>query len=294
MTSEPSSPPAAAATPRRRSREELDALDSSFLARSLLLTGTLSGTANVIMQLANPAVGYGVARSTVENGRLDKHPIKRARTTLSYLAVAVLGNAEDRKRYRKAVTGQHAQVRSSGDSPVEYNAMNPELQRWVAACLYYGAEETYQLVYGPLEGADRERFYQQGMVLGTTLQMPAELWPEDRAAFERYWNEQVAKISISDEIRAFLLGVAWTEYAPERIRKRIAEDKYRRTIGYLPPVFRAALRVDWTATDQVWFDEYLAEAIRKERRRPLWVSQLGYRLLLWDVRVRYRMGRRLV
>lgn len=42
----------------------------------------LAGPANVIMELAMPGVGYGVLESRVESGRLDRHPIKRARTTL--------------------------------------------------------------------------------------------------------------------------------------------------------------------------------------------------------------------
>ena len=48
----------------------------------------LAGPANVIMQLARPGVGYGVKESRVESGRVDRHPIKRARTTFTYLAVA--------------------------------------------------------------------------------------------------------------------------------------------------------------------------------------------------------------
>ena len=40
------------------------------------------------MQLARPGAGYGVMESRVESGRADRHPIKRARTTLTYLAVA--------------------------------------------------------------------------------------------------------------------------------------------------------------------------------------------------------------
>ena len=52
----------------------------------------LAGPANVIMQLARPGVGYGVMESRVESGRVDRHPIKRARTTFTYLAVAVDGD----------------------------------------------------------------------------------------------------------------------------------------------------------------------------------------------------------
>ncbi len=43
----------------------------------------LAGPANVIMQLARPGVGYGVLESRVESGRVDRHPIKRARTTFT-------------------------------------------------------------------------------------------------------------------------------------------------------------------------------------------------------------------
>ncbi len=278
----------------RMSRVEMDNIDSSFFATSLLSMGRSMSTANVIMQLANPAVGYGVARSEVENGRLDKHPVKRARTTASYLAVAVFGNAEDRRRFRQAVNRQHVQVRSDSDSPVTYDAMDVDLQLWVAACLYAGWENIYERVHGPLTGQRRETFYQQGKVCGTTLQMPAESWPRDRDAFGRYWDEQSQLISISDEVREFLLGIANFDYAHPAIKRRYGPVKYRRTIGYLPQPFREAMRVSWTEEDQEWFDGYVAGLVAQERKKPLWLSQLGFRLLLWDVRLRCRLGRPLV
>ena len=279
---------------RAMSRTEMDQIDSRLFARSLLSMGRTMTTANVIMQLANPAVGYGVARSKVENGRLDRHPVKRARTTTSYLAVAAMGSDADRRRYRQAVNRQHVQVRSDNDSPVEYNAMNPELQLWVAACLYFGWEDIYERVHGPLVGVERETFYQQGKVCGTTLQMPAELWPRNRTAFDDYWHRQIANIEISDEVRDFLLGIAHFEYIHPVIAQRYGPVKFRRTIGYLPPEFRDALRVPWTDADQAWFDGYIRQHVERERHTPLWLSQFPFRALLWDVRVRARLGRPLV
>ena len=55
------------------------------------------GNANVIMQLALLPVGRGVAESPVESGRVDKHPIKRLRTTMSFLAIAILGTEDERR-----------------------------------------------------------------------------------------------------------------------------------------------------------------------------------------------------
>ena len=70
---------------------------SARFADNLMGPALLAGPANVIMQLARPGVGYGVLESPVQSGRVDKHPYKRARTTFSYLAVAVWGpgHAED-------------------------------------------------------------------------------------------------------------------------------------------------------------------------------------------------------
>ena len=136
----------------RMSRAELDALPTSDL--DPLGIGVIAGAANVIMQLSLPAVGYGVYESRVDSGNLFKHPMKRGRTTLSYLAVAGLGSAKDRKAYRKAIGKAHAQVRSTADSPVKYNAFDPKLQLWVAACLYRGTEDVHRIFGGVTEVTD--------------------------------------------------------------------------------------------------------------------------------------------
>jgi len=151
----------------------------------------LAGSANVIMQLARPGVGYGVLESAVDSGRADLHPFKRARTTIGYLAVVALGSEAERQAFTKAVDGSHRQVRSTKDSPVKYNAFDPQLQLWVAACLYKGSVDLYRMFYGEMDDELAERNYQEAKVFGTALQMNEELWPADRAAFDKYWQDQL-------------------------------------------------------------------------------------------------------
>src|SRR3954454_5217923 len=91
------------------------------------LGATAAGVSNVVMQLSWPAVGYGVKDSKVHSGSAMKHPVKRARTTFTFLAVSLLGDERDRRVFRKAVTGQHVQVRSEPGAPVQYSAMDPRL-----------------------------------------------------------------------------------------------------------------------------------------------------------------------
>ncbi len=87
----------------------------------------LAGTANVVLQLSRPPVGYGAIESQVDNGSAMRHPLKRTRTTFTYLAVALLGDGDDRAAFRRAVDRQHAQVVSTPDSPVPYRAASCRL-----------------------------------------------------------------------------------------------------------------------------------------------------------------------
>ena len=146
----------------------------------LMGVALLAGPANAIMELAQPGVGYGVLESRVESGRVDRHPIKRTRTTLTYLAVATKGSDEQKAAFRHAVNRAHAQVYSTDESPVAYNAFDPDLQLWVGACLYKGGVDVYRLFIGEMNEETAERHYREGSPLGTMLQVPEDMWPKDR------------------------------------------------------------------------------------------------------------------
>jgi uncharacterized protein (DUF2236 family) len=112
-------------------------MESHFDVRDMIYgAALLASTANVVMQLARPAVGYGVLESTVESEHMMRHPFRRTRNTVTYLAVAFMGTDEERSFCRRQVNRSHARVRSDADSPVRYHAFDPRLQLWVAACLY--------------------------------------------------------------------------------------------------------------------------------------------------------------
>jgi len=234
-----SDPPIARLT-RRRTRREVRFHDG-LMGMALLL-----GPANVIMQLARPGVGYGVMESRVESGRVDLHPIKRARTTFTYLAVAMAGSDAQKAAFRRAVNRAHAQVYSTPDSPVEYNAFDPDLQLWVAACLYKGGVDFYRMFVGELDEQDADRHYRDGMVLGTTLQVPPEMWPPDRAAFDRYWQDQLDKVHIDDSVRDYLYPIAVGRVRavtlPEPLRRLPERLALLLTTGFLPQRFRDEMR----------------------------------------------------
>ncbi len=271
-------------------RQQLDAVAVDDL--DMIGLALLAGPANVIMQLSVPAVGYGVYESKVESGSLFKHPAKRTRTTLTYLAVAGMGSPEMRKAYRQAVNKAHVHVRSTADSPVEYNAFDPKLQLWVAACLYRGWEDMQRLYGDPAKIT--EEAYQQGSVMGTTLQMPRELWPATRADFEEYWQQTLAGVEIDDTIRDYLLKIVRMDFAFKPLSRALGWFSETMTVGYLPPEFREKIRLEQSPAQRRFFNAHNAIARRVVKVMPRPLRQFPFNLLLADLEWRRRTGRPLV
>ncbi|OBH20128.1 MULTISPECIES: oxygenase MpaB family protein [Mycolicibacter] len=253
----------------------------------------LMPAANVIMQLSLPGVGYGVQESRVDSGNVYKHPFKRARTTGTYLAVATIGTDHDREVYRAAVDTAHRQVRSTAESPVRYNALDPALQLWVAACLYRYFVDQHEFLHGPLDDAAADAVYADAKKLGTTLQVRDEMWPKDRAAFDEYWKRSLDALRIDPPVREHLHGVASMVFLPWPLRLAGPLNLFA-TTGFLPPEFRQLMQLDWSASQQRRF-EWLLSALRvADRLIPHQAWILGYRAYLWDMRFRARNGMRVV
>lgn len=252
--------------------------------------GFLGSAANVIMQLGWREVGWGVVESTVDRGNVMIHPWKRLRTTISYLVVALFGTEADRATYREAVNRSHTPVRSGPDSPAKYNAFDPALQLWVAACLYIGIRDMRVAFLGPMSEADADGLYAYCSRLGTSLQVRPEMWPADRAAFDAYWAEGLERVAYDPEVREHLMKVVELRMIPRWMRLGNARLNRFATIGFLPPEFRAAMDLPWSERDQRRFDRFVAVVRFGSRLLPRWVRMLPVQLQLAEVRFRVKRG----
>ncbi len=260
--------------------------------------GLLAGAANVVMQLARPGVGYGVVESRVESGRIDRHPIKRARTTFTYLAVSAQGTPEQQAAFRRAVNRAHAQVYSTDESPVSYNAFDPALQMWVGACLYKGILDVYKIFVGEIDDEAAGRLFEEGVALGTMLQVPRDMWPADQAAFDRYWDESMAEVHIDDAVRNFLWPIAAGRIPgvrlPAFVQRRLDDFNLLITTGLLPQRFRDEMRLEWDDDKQRRFDRLMKRIRAVNNVLPRAVQEFPFNVLLKDVDWRIRTGRALV
>ena len=255
--------------------------------------GFLGGPANVIMQLARLPVGYGVMESRVESGSVLKHPIKRARTTATYLAVAMIGTTEERLAYRQAVNKAHAQVHSTEKSPVRYNAFDTDLQMWVAACLYWGFADTSTRINGKWTAEQAKEFYRLAAPLGTTLQVRADMWPADLESFEVHWKKGLDELKLDEPVRKFLTDLIEFKHIPTLSRLIGPLNRFV-TAGFLPQKLRDEMHYEWTEKDQKKFDRFVRLIGRINGVLPRPVRQAGTLLVMAGFRYRLRKGKTLV
>ncbi|MCH5643215.1 MULTISPECIES: oxygenase MpaB family protein [unclassified Gordonia (in: high G+C Gram-positive bacteria)] len=265
-----------------------------------LVTGlgpTIAG-ANVIMQLANPKVGYGVNESRVDSGNAIKRPIKRGRTTGTFLAVALLGNADDQAYVHREVGRIHQQVYSTAQSPVRYSASDARLQLWVAVCLLKYFIDQYELLYGPLSAREKELVVRMGHPLGTALNVPVSKWPHSYDALIRYWNDEVTRLRIDPPVREELQSLSDLSFLEYRVGRlgtlaHVTLGSFLTYVisGGLPEEVRDLMGWEWTERDARRYRATLAGfRLVDPILGPVVKGMLHLNLL--DLRVRRRLGLR--
>lgn len=159
-------------------------------AEAILLAG---GARAILLQIANPAVGRGVA----EHSDFRERPLDRLHGTLTYLYVIRYGTADEVRRVTQHVARAHAPVRGEG-----YDARDVALQVWVAATIHDTAVRVHELVFGPLSDADAQSLLDSAATVATALGVPRSEWPETSSAFAEYWQQAEAALVVTDSARS--------------------------------------------------------------------------------------------
>lgn len=176
----------ARATSDRYSETVVVYIEKKIAREGIALAG---GPAAILLQISHPKVGQGVADHSTFTTRAIKS-ISRAQYTQMYIYVIILGNKDEKAAMRAWVDKAHSRVKG-GEKDNAYDAMDPELQLWVAATIYPSMISMYELIYGPLPPAMGERVYQAYFIMATSLQVPREIWPANLRAFRMYWKDMV-------------------------------------------------------------------------------------------------------
>jgi uncharacterized protein (DUF2236 family) len=194
------------------------------------------GAAAVLLQIAHPMVGKGVAA----HSSFTYRRIERARRSIVYIYCMTFGTPEEKRIITDATHRAHSHVKGK-----DYNANDVDAQLWVAATIYWSIVLSYEMVFGKLEEERADRVFQEFSVMATALRVPPGKWPKDRAAFAIYWEEMLGQLEITDGVREIArdvmeqrglpFGLTWmyatlkgpvarvmtVEMLPERIRNEL-------------------------------------------------------------------------
>lgn len=258
------------------------------------LVTLMGGAANVFLQLSWPEVGRGVVESTVESGQATRHPLKRFRTTITYLGIAQFGSDDQVAAYREAVNTSHRHVRSGPDSPVKYNAFNRDLQLWVASCLFYGFWDAATRMHGPMTPEEEEIMLRAGARFGTGLQMPASMWHTSMADFWTYWEAGLERAHIDEVVAAYFDDLLNLRLTGPIISRILGPLHVWLNTGFTPEPIRAQLGLEWTDADQRRHDRVMRLLGALSRPLPHQLRAFPVNTMVHITWLKHRLGRPMV
>lgn len=208
-------------------------------AEGVLLAG--AGRA-ILLQIANPAVGHGVA----EHSDFIARPLDRFRATVTYVYAVVYGTEEQVAAVRRKVNRAHSAVRRKPEAGSHgYSAFDAQAQLWVVATLYDTAITVYEKIYGPLDDDAADLMYSDYARIGTVLQLPADLWPADRAAFRTYWDASLRTLELDAVTAGVGRDLLYPLAGPLWLRMSMPLIRFI-TAGLLPDHLRAGFGLPWS------------------------------------------------
>ena len=228
----------------------------------------LGGGAALIMQVAHPLVGAGVA----EHSNYREDPWGRLYRTLDLTTAIVFGSTDQAHEASERIRNVHRRVKGEtkedgGRHPAgtPYSANDPKLGMWVHATLVDTSMRVYSAYVGTLSHAEKVRYYEEQKRLGEMFGVPVEEQPETLAAFNEYVATMVEEelamtAALADVVDATMrpplpfvarplveaINLATVSLLPPRLRDELGLElgpNRRRLVGASRAVIRRALPV---------------------------------------------------
>lgn len=220
--------------------------------------GLLYGQRALLMQATHPVAFTGLVGST--NGL--EAPFERLVRTAKIMETVYFGKCAAADRVTARVRSMHAHVsgaieRPAGPHPsgTPYAADRPDMMLWILACLADSALAVYRAFVGPLaDGAQRERFWSDYLLVGELFGLDRAHAPADYGAFRDYMRERLRsdELFVTEEARDLGRKVALRLPLPARRRPALPAINLA-VVGTLPPRVRRLYRIAWSPAHDAAF-----------------------------------------
>ncbi len=222
----------------------------------------LAGGRALLMQLAHPKVGAGVA----EHSQFKGDPLGRLYRTMSTMWSIVFDEASLAHAALERVRNVHRKVQGTipAAEPLPtgtpYRALDVELLLWVHATLVDSAMVAYELFVKPFAPGEKSRYYDDSKNLARLFEIPDALVPASLVEFDRYIDRMLSggEIAAGPTARALAEEILY----PRPWILRPAGPLFRLiTAGLLPERLRIAYNVGWGKRKERTFS-LIAKGIR--------------------------------
>jgi uncharacterized protein (DUF2236 family) len=209
----------------------------------------LGGGAALILQVAHPLVGTGVA----EHSNYREDPWGRLYRTLDLTTSIVFGSTAEANEASQRIQNVHKRVNGvleedAGKYPAgtPYSASDPKLGMWVHATLVDTSMQVYSAYVGTLTHAERVRYYEEQKRLGEAFGVPIEEQPETLADFYEYFERTVEE---DLAVTSALVDVVDATLRPPLpfVARPLVEAVNLATASLLPQRLREELGLEWGA-----------------------------------------------
>jgi len=206
----------------------------------------LGGGAALILQVAHPLVGAGVA----EHSNYREDPWGRLYRTLDLTTAIVFGSTAQAREASERIRNVHKRVHGvtkedGGKYPAgtSYSANDPKLGMWVHATLVDTAMQVYTAYVGSLSHAEKLRYYEEQKRLGVMFGVPIEEQPESLAGFYEYFERMVEE---ELAVTSALVDVVDATMRPPLpfVARPLVEGLNMATVSLLPPRLRDELGLE--------------------------------------------------
>jgi len=209
----------------------------------------LGGGAALILQVAHPLVGAGVA----EHSNYREDPWGRLYRTLDLTTAIVFGSTEEAREASERIQNVHKRVHGvtkedGGRYPAgtEYSANDPKLGMWVQATLVATSMQVYSAYVAKLTHAEQVRYYEEQKRLGEAFGVPLEAQPDTLADFYEYYERLVAEELALTSALADVVDATMRPPLPF-VARPLVEAVNVATASLLPSSLREELGLGWGA-----------------------------------------------
>lgn len=235
----------------------------------------LAGPGILLLQSSHPYIAHAVQ----EHSSYRSDPLGRAYRTLDALFSWIFGDLDTVIKVAREIRGRHNRVVGAIENDVgpyekghRYDAADSHAMLWVHATLWYVPVQVYELIYGPIDHAEKEKYYQQTKLFAKLFGIPKELIPPDWDSFCAYVDEMVRSDIFAVDYAATVVPKMMFTPAHPRL-KAWARNFQIMTMGILPEPIQKAHGFVFGPAERREFDETIARIRRFVRVAP---PQLRY------------------